>query len=128
MLDAVMLLMVLRRDQTGDVELQPVQIEADAPVNFVLQRRTKVVNIISHGLLEIACLQMHVLNGKAHIHLLIPQPRAGCAALHLGPSCRGTQPACSLVGTPLSGTFGSIALDTTDWSRLERIRNIPKNG
>src|SRR5208282_3394343 len=66
-LDAVNLLAALGGDHPGDVELQPVQIEAAAAArNFGDQLRAEIVDVKLRGLLRILAFEMYVLDGHSH--------------------------------------------------------------
>src|SRR5262245_56081716 len=55
-LDAVMLLVILRRDQGRDVECQPVQVYPMSAARYLSYiGRAEIVDVKSHSLLRILC-------------------------------------------------------------------------
>lgn len=67
MLDALMLLVILRRDQCRDVERQPVQIHPmPAAGNLGHVGRAEIVDVELHRLLGILGFYTHVLDRKGY--------------------------------------------------------------
>src|SRR5262249_29226282 len=70
-LDAEVLLMLLRVDDRGDIELQPVQIELQAaPGHLPLHRGAEIVDVELRGLLWILGLDVDVPDLHGHARLL----------------------------------------------------------